>query len=97
MENVNTALLENNTSVDLIASAHLRSEAKDSGGDSVKIRSHVGGPPLTVTVGMSNNTHHPSITHEQAKIIQTEANLSDKQMAKVTKNFSLGGILCNWG
>ena len=87
-ENVIDAVENSNTSVDLVASDHIKNRAVESG-DSFKLRSHLGGPPITITLGKPAVNNQQIITHEQAKIIQVEAKLSDSQIKKISKNLRL--------
>ena len=89
LENISQAVSNSNSSMDLVASQFLRSEMTESGSDSVLVRSATGGAPLQVSVGKSAEAPLPSISLEQARVMQVEANLSDRQVGKVFKNLRL--------
>ena len=86
--NATLAISNSNTSSDLLASQTLRSMVSDSGSSSVKVRAHTGGHPLSLTVGKSGEGP-VQMSVNQAKTIQLEANLSDKQVNTVFKNLRL--------
>ena len=75
LENISDAVTNSHSSMDVIASQYLRTRVNESGGSaSIQVRSDTGGHPLNVSVGKSDMAPPPSISHEQAKIIQVEAN-----------------------
>ena len=89
LENISQAVLDSNSSMDIVTSHFLRSKAAETGSTSFQVRSDTGGHPLSVSVGRSGDPPLPSISLDQAKTIQNEANLSDRQVYKVFKNLRL--------
>ena len=89
MANISQAVANSNSSLDLVSSKYLKSRVEESRSQKVGIRSHTGGHPVTINVGKQDESKISTITIEQARIIQVEADLSDKKMGNVFKNLRL--------
>ena len=89
VQNVQHAVSTSNTCMDLVASDFLKEKVSESPHDTVHLRSSTGGHQLPVSLGKPGVTSLQPITVQQAKVIQLEANLSDRQMGRVMKNLRL--------
>ena len=89
LENITNAVAYSNTSIDIVASKLIKSKMDESSSNIIELRSDTGGHPITVTIGKNESNGPQSISVDQARVIQVEANLSDAQMGKVVKNLRL--------
>ena len=89
LANISQAVFNSNSSLDLVSSKYIKSRVEEFGSQIVGIRSHTGGHPVTINVGKQDESRISTITIEQARLIQVEADLSDRKMGNVFKNLRL--------
>ena len=89
LSNVTDAIHNANTSMDLVASKFLKTVSEEKESSSLDLRLSTGGRPMVVTLGRSCGDGANPISAQQAKVIQTDVGLSDKQMGKMFKNLRL--------
>ena len=87
LENISQAVVNSNSSLDLVSSKYIKSRVEESGSQKVGIRSHTGGHPVTINVGKQDESKISIIAGEQARIIQIEAIISYRKMGKVFNNY----------
>ena len=93
LSNLTVAVDNGNTSMDLVTSKFLKTVSSEAQSSTVGLKQSTGGRhPLLITIGGSGgygDSRSEPITAQEAKIIQTEAGLSDRQVGKVFKNLRL--------
>ena len=89
LSNVTDAVNNANTSMDLVTSKFLKTASAEKESSSVALRLSTGGRPMVVTLGRHCGDGAKPISAHQAKVIQNDVGLSDKQMGKVFKNLRL--------
>ena len=86
LANISQAVVNSNSSLDLVSSKYIKSRVEEFGSQIVGIRSHTGGHPVTINVGKKDESTISSITIEQAIINQVKTDLSERKMENVINN-----------
>ena len=88
VKNLEEAVSLSNTSADIMTSNHLKGLVSENGSRELRIPSSTGGKPLNIQIGVQSSSLK-ALSHQQLKLMQKEANLSDNQIHKITKNLRL--------
>ena len=89
LSNLTAAVNNANTDLDLVSSSHIKSLSCEAQSSIVSLRQSTGGRSVVVNIGRPHGDMEEKLSVEEARIIQTEAGLSDTQIGKVFKNLRL--------
>ena len=62
LANISQAVVNSHSSLDLVAGQYLKSQVEESGSQTVNMRSHTGGHPVTFTVGKQDKSRSNTIS-----------------------------------